>query len=99
MCLTAFSTREKYYWFERKYLSAIQNRRRQLFCLHDNAFSQYAPAFASVIVACQLELERLYIYSIYIHISCKYSNGQILILSLKMHSLEISYLHQTRIEI
>ena len=59
----------RYHWVEIKYLGAIQNRRRQFFCLHDNAFSQYTPAFASVIVTCQHGLERLYIYSVYIQIS------------------------------
>ena len=33
----------KYHWVEIKYLGAIQNRRGQLFCLRDNAFSQYTP--------------------------------------------------------
>ena len=59
----------KYHWIEINYLGAIKNRRGQLFCLRDNAFSQYMPAFASAIVACRRELERLYIYSIYIQIS------------------------------
>ena len=53
----------KYHWVKIKYLGAIQNRRRQLFC-RDNAFPQYTPAFASAIVACRRDLERLYIYSI-----------------------------------
>ena len=56
-------------WIEIKYLGAIQNRSGQFFCLRDNAFSQYTPAFASEVVACRRELERLYIYSIYIQIS------------------------------
>ena len=59
----------KYHWVQIKYLSAIQNRRGQLFCLRDKAFSQYTPAFVSAVVACWRELERLYIYSIYIQIS------------------------------
>ena len=42
----------KYHCIEIKYLGAIQNRRRQRFCLRDNAFSQYTPAFASAIVTC-----------------------------------------------
>ena len=53
----------KYHWVEIKYPDVIQNRRRQLFCRHDNAFSQYVPVFASAIVACRRELERPYIYS------------------------------------
>ena len=59
----------KYHWVDIKYLGAIQNRRGQLFCLRDNTFSQYTPVFASVVAACRRELERLYIYSIYIQIS------------------------------
>ena len=55
----------RYHWVEIKYLVAIQNRRRQFFCLHDNAFAQYTPAIAE----CRCELERLYIYSIYIQIT------------------------------
>ena len=58
----------KYNWVEIKYLRAIQNRRRQLFCRRDNAFSQYMAAFASAIVECRRELERLYICSIYIQV-------------------------------
>ena len=59
----------KYPRVEIKYLGVIQSQRWQLFCLHDNAFSQYKPAFASAIVACRRELERLRMYSIYIQIS------------------------------
>ena len=33
-----------------------------------NAFSQYTPTICSAVVACRLELERLYIYSICIQI-------------------------------
>ena len=61
--------RPKYHWVEIKYLGTIQNWHGQLFCLHDNAFSQYKPAFSLSVVACWRELERLYIYSIYIRIS------------------------------
>ena len=42
----------KFHWIEIKYLGAMQNRRGQRFCLRDNAFSQYTPAFASAIVVC-----------------------------------------------
>ena len=59
----------KYHWIEIKYLGAIQNRRGQFFCLRDNAFPQYTQTFPSAIVACRHELERLYIYLIYIQIS------------------------------
>ena len=59
----------KYHWLEVKYLGAMQNRRGQPFCLRENAFSQYTPAFAQAIVAFRRELERLYIYSIYIQTS------------------------------
>ena len=82
MCLTVFSTRERCSnrniigWVKIKYLGAIQNRCGQRFCLRDNAFSQYTPAFASAIVVCWRQLERLYIYSIYNQISLysKYSD-------------------------
>ena len=59
----------KYHWVEKKYLGAIQDRREQLFCLRDYAFSQYTLAFAPAIVACGRELERLCICSINIQIS------------------------------
>ena len=59
----------KYHWVEIKYLGAIENRCGQLFCLCDNAFSQYTSQFASAIVVCRRDLERLCIYSIYIQIS------------------------------
>ena len=57
MCL-----KPKYHWVEIKHPGAIQNRRGKIFCLRDNAFPQYTPAFASAIAACRRELERLYIY-------------------------------------
>ena len=53
----------KCHWVEIKYLGAIQNQHRQLFCRRDNAFSQYALAFASAIATCQHELQRLQIHS------------------------------------
>ena len=59
----------KYHWVEIKYVGSIQNRRGQFVCLRDNAFSQYTPVFASAIVACRRELERLYIYPVYIQTS------------------------------
>ena len=86
----------KYHWVEIKYLGAIQNRRGQLFCLRENVFSQYTSAFASAIVACRRELEKLYIYS---NIFVNIRNNWILILSRKMHSLGISYLQKIKIEI
>ena len=58
MCLTVFSTRERCSnrniigWVKIKYLGAIQNRCGQRFCLRDNAFSQYTPAFVSATAAC-----------------------------------------------
>ena len=52
----------KYHWVEIKYLDAIQDRGRQLFCLRDNAFSQYMLSYASAAVARRRELKRLYIY-------------------------------------
>ena len=52
-----------YHWVKIKYLGAIQNRPRQLFCRRDNAFSQYTSAFASAIAACQyISYLPLYIY-------------------------------------
>ena len=45
----------KYHWVEIKYLGAIQNRGRQLFCRRDNAFSQYTPACAWAIAVCRRE--------------------------------------------
>ena len=59
----------KYHWIEKKYLGAIPDRREQLFCLRDYAFSQYTLAFVPAIVACGRELERLCICSINIQIS------------------------------
>ena len=59
----------KYHWVEIKYLGAIENCCGQLFRLCDNAFSQYMSQFASAIVVCRRDLERLCIYSIYIQIS------------------------------
>ena len=53
---------------EIKYLGTNQSRRRQLFCRLDNAFSQYSPAFASVIVASTWLKGRPYIYYIYFQI-------------------------------
>ena len=44
---------------EIKYLGAIQNRRRQLFCQRDNAFSQYMSALALAIATRRRLLERL----------------------------------------
>ena len=64
----------KYHSVEIKYLSVIQNRRGQLFCLRDNTYSQYTSAFVSAIVACQRELERPCISIQYIFkYLCKYS--------------------------
>ena len=61
MCFRVLSATDRFSngkWAEIKYLGAIQNRRRQLFCRGDNAFSQYTSAFA----ACRLEFERLKLY-------------------------------------
>ena len=93
----------KYHCVEINYLGVIQNRRGRLLCLHDNAFSQYTPAFVSVIVACRRELERLSelenLFNIYSNIFVNIRNVQILNLSRKIHSLEISYLHKMKVEI
>ena len=45
----------KYHWVEIKYLGAIQNRGRQLFCRRNNTFSQYTSAFAWAIAVCRRE--------------------------------------------
>ena len=63
----------KYHWVEIKYLGAIKNRRRQLFCRCDNAISYYTPAFTLAIAACRRELERLYIFK-YVYKYLKYSD-------------------------
>ena len=52
----------------KKYMGVMRNQLGQIFCLRENAFSQYTPAFASAIVAFRRELERLCTYSIYIQI-------------------------------
>ena len=49
----------KCHWFEINYLGTIQNRHWQLICRHGNAFFQYMLSFASAIVTCRRELERL----------------------------------------
>ena len=45
----------------------MKNRRQRPF-YRLNAFLQYTPGFASAIVSCRRELERMYVYSIYIQI-------------------------------
>ena len=82
MWLTVFSTRErerkremfqsKCHWVEIKYLGAIQNWFQQLFCRRENPFSQFTSGFVLEIAACKRELERLYIYLIFVNV-CKYS--------------------------
>ena len=57
-----------YHWAEIMYLGAMQNRRRQRFCRRDDGFSHNTLAFVSAIAACRRELERPYIYFIYIKI-------------------------------
>ena len=88
----------KYHWVEIKYLGAIKNRRGQLFCLRDIVFSQYTSVFASAIVACRREFRKaVYLFNIYSNIFVNIRNVQILILSRKMYSLEISYLQKIKI--
>ena len=89
----------KYHWIEIKYLGAMQNQRRQLFSRCDYVFSQYTLAFATAIVACRRELERMYIYSIiHSNIFVNIRNIQILILSCKISSLA-SHLYKVKIEV
>ena len=51
----------------------MKNRRQRPFCRLDNAFLQYTPGSASAIVSCRRELERMYVYLIYIQIYLKMS--------------------------
>ena len=97
MCLTVFCTREremsqpKYHWVELKYLGAIQNRLMFFPNMHRHLLGNCRVSM--------LVRKALYLFTIYSDMFANIRNVQILILSRKRHSLEISYLQKIIIEI